>query len=140
MENTTNTSRVFRPGEYNPGTHHRYDGEHEPFKGGVSFAGDGEFYPSVIVEAMDLAEMNALRAIVAAAPQLLAALYTARKVIRQWHEMATDTEHAAPAFRALTEEAWRLYQKSPEMTEIRDAMVAALPTEPTYTHTRPEEG
>ena len=54
--------------------------------------------------------------LIAAAPELLAALQTAQRTIRTWHGMGMGAHEA---------QAWALYQASPEMQQITAAIAKA---------------
>jgi hypothetical protein len=54
--------------------------------------------------------------LIAAAPELLAALHNAVRTIRTWHGMGMGAAEA---------QAWALYQASPEMQQITAAIVKA---------------
>ena len=70
---------------------------------------DGQRMPSDEVEA------NAR--LIAAAPEMLAALEVARETIKTWHEIGGPEDTAGSA--------WRSYQRSPEMVAINDAIAKA---------------
>lgn len=80
---------------------------------------DGEERPIAHMRWTDglRAEVNARVAadarVIAAAPELLAALQEAVRVIRTWHGIGMGKHEA---------QAWALYQASPEMQRINDAI------------------
>lgn len=64
-----------------------------------------------------IAEAEANARLIAAAPELLAALKLAVETIREWHGMHEPDDMAS--------ETWRLYQGSPEMKAINAAIAKA---------------